>query len=53
MNVYDFDGIIYDRDSTVDFYIYALKKHPSLLRYAPKQIEGFVLYAMKQIKKHV
>ena len=51
MNVYDFDGTIYDGDSTVDFYIYTLKKQPSLLRYVPKQAMGFVLYEMKRIKK--
>lgn len=51
MNVYDFDGTIYDGDSTVDFYIYALKNQPLLLRYVPKQVVGFVLYAMRRIKK--
>lgn len=51
MNVYDFDGTIYNGDSTVDFYFYALKVNPSLLRYLPKQIVGFVLYGMKRIDK--
>lgn len=52
MNVYDFDGTIYDGDSTVDFYLYALKKHPLLLRYLPVQAKGFALYAMKKIDKN-
>lgn len=30
MNVYDFDGTIYDGDSTVDFYLYCLRRHPKL-----------------------
>jgi phosphoserine phosphatase len=30
-NTYDFDGTIYDGDSTVDFYLFALKKSPKLL----------------------
>lgn len=51
MNVYDFDKTIYNGDSTVDFYKYVLKKHPSLLRFVPKQAFGFVLYALKLIDK--
>ena len=31
MNVYDFDKTIYQRDSTVDFYFYCLKKHPLMM----------------------
>lgn len=30
MNVYDFDGTIYDGDSTVDFYLFCLRKRPQL-----------------------
>ena len=30
MNVYDFDGTIYDGDSTLDFYLFCLKKKPCL-----------------------
>lgn len=51
MNVYDFDGTIYAGDSTVDFFLYSLKKHPSLLRYLPKQAWGFLLYFCKRISK--
>lgn len=51
MNVYDFDGTIYDGDSTIDFYIYSLKKKPRILCYIPKQITGFVLYLIKKIGK--
>lgn len=51
MNVYDFDGTIYAGDSTVDFFLHALKTKPSLLRYFPKQAAGFVLYGLKQINK--
>ena len=35
MNIYDFDGTLYDGDSTFDFILYSLKKHPSLLRFLP------------------
>lgn len=51
MNVYDFDGTIYNGDSTVDFYLYVLKCDPSVLLYIPKQAWGFILYATKQIDK--
>ena len=51
MNVYDFDGTIYDGDSTIDFFLYSLKKNPTLLRYLPKQAWGFMMYACKRIGK--
>ena len=51
MNVYDFDGTIYDGDSTVDFFLFALKQKPSLIRFAPKQALGFLLYGVKRIEK--
>ena len=51
MNVYDFDGTIYGGDSTVDFFLFALKRSPSLIRYVPKQALGFFLYGIKQIGK--
>lgn len=51
MNVYDFDGTIYDGDSTIDFYLFALKKHPMIIRYLPKQLMGFIRYGLKQIDK--
>ena len=51
MNVYDFDGTIYDGDSTIDFFLFALKKKPSLLRFIPTQAAGFLLYGFKHINK--
>lgn len=51
MNVYDFDGTIYNGDSTIDFFMYALKSNPFLLRYLPKQVAGLVLYGLKRIDK--
>lgn len=53
MNVYDFDGTIYNGDSTIDFFLYALKHHPAVLRYLPKQAWGFVLFGMKRIDKTI
>ena len=51
MNVYDFDGTIYDGDSSVDFFLYALKQKLPLLRYVPRQVWGFILYGLKHINK--
>ena len=35
MNVYDFDGTIYTRDSSVDFFKFELKRHPFIIRRLP------------------
>jgi HAD superfamily phosphoserine phosphatase-like hydrolase len=51
MNVYDFDGTIYAGDSTVDFFLFALKCNPSLICYVPRQAWGFLLYGLKRISK--
>lgn len=51
MNVYDFDGTIYNGDSTIDFFLYAIKRKPAMVRCLPKQLWGFVLYGIKQINK--
>lgn len=51
MNAYDFDGTIYNGDSTIDFFLFSLKQKPSLLRCVPKQILGFILYSLKCIDK--
>ena len=44
MNVYDFDKTIYDGDSTLDFYLFALRKRPTLIKYLPIQVFGFLKY---------
>ncbi len=51
MNVYDFDKTIYDGDSTIDFFLFSLKKDLRLLRFLPRQCFGFVLYTLKKISK--
>lgn len=51
MNVYDFDKTIYNGDSTIDFYLFCLKKHPSILLYIPAQIKGVILFKMGKIEK--
>lgn len=46
MNVYDFDGTIYNGDSSVDIYFFLLKRYPKLIAYFPKQILGIVKYKL-------
>lgn len=51
MNVYDFDKTIYKGDSTLDFYLYCLRKQPFLILILPIQILGFVRYKLGLITK--
>ena len=46
MNVYDFDNTIYDGESVIDFYFYALKKQPGLISVLPKLIEMLIKYKL-------
>ena len=51
MNVYDFDGTIYDGDSTADFYFHCLKKYKGILKTVPKMILAFIMYVLGIYKK--
>ena len=51
MNVYDFDGTIYNGDSSIDFYFYSLRRNPRVILYLPKQLFAFILYFLKIIDK--
>lgn len=52
MNVYDFDKTIYPRDSSIQFYIFNLKRNLSLIRFWPLQAVSFVRhYVLHQISK--
>ncbi len=44
MNVYDFDNTIYKGDSTTDFFLYCLRKHPRILKLLPGIFAGFVKF---------
>jgi len=46
MNVYDFDGTVYDGDSSVDFYLYVLCRRPYLVVFLPLQVWGAALYIL-------
>lgn len=44
INIYDFDGTIYDGDSSVDFVKFCLKKKKGIIKYFPKMIWYIFLY---------
>ena len=44
MNVYDFDGTIYKGDSTADFYLFLIRRHPGLM-------SGLPAFAAAAVKK--
>lgn len=46
MNVYDFDNTIYDGESAFDFFVFCLKKHPSLIRLFPLLVVKFIRYKL-------
>lgn len=43
IDVYDFDGTIYDGDSSIDFFLYAIKKKKSLVKYFPIIIISMIM----------
>ncbi len=47
INAYDFDKTIYDGDSSIDFYIYCLKRKPSIFIFLPIQLFGILAYILK------
>ena len=51
MNVYDFDNTIYMGDSSVDFWLYCLKKKPIIIVLLPYQVWMAILYKIKLIDK--
>jgi phosphoserine phosphatase len=51
MRVYDFDGTIYDGDSTKEFYIYCLLRYPKCIIAFPCFMSGAVLYLLGRIDK--
>ncbi|MDR0270415.1 haloacid dehalogenase-like hydrolase, partial [Paenibacillus sp.] len=45
----DFDGTIYNGDSSVDFYFYCLRRFPSLCRFWPGQFYAAMLFKLGKI----
>jgi len=44
MNVYDFDGTLYNGDSTLDFWWFSLRRHPKVLLSFPKALWSGIRY---------
>ncbi len=44
MNVYDFDRTIYNGDSTVDFYLFCLKRHKKIAMLFPSLVTAYISY---------
>lgn len=51
MRVYDFDGTIYNGDSTMLFYMYVLRKKPNVIRYMPRQLFAMLCYKLGGLSK--
>ena len=51
INAYDFDETIYNGDSSVDFFMFCLKKNKKVLKQLPTQIRGLIKYKSKKIEK--
>lgn len=51
MNVYDFDKTIYQGDSSVDFFLFCLLRHPLLFLYLPYQTIVIIAYKLKLCSK--
>lgn len=48
MSACDFDGTIYADDSTVDFFLCAMKQKPTILCYVPKQWKELYDHGQRQ-----
>ena len=52
MNVYDFDGTIYQKDSSVEFYKFIIRKNPFIFyKCASRQLLAFIKYMLKTTSK--
>ena len=51
MNVYDFDGTIYDGESVFDFYLYSVRKQPKLIKYLFVVVKTLVQYKLCRMPK--
>lgn len=47
INVYDFDKTIYNGDSSIDFYLYCLKRKKRIIFLLPVQFFSMILYLLK------
>ena len=52
-DVFDFDKTLYKKDSTIQFYLFCLKKKICLIKYLPIQFAFFVIYKIGLCKKEI
>lgn len=51
-DLYDFDKTVFNGESGSEFWLFCLKRHPSIIRYLPKQLAGFLgHYVFRKIGK--
>ena len=48
IDVFDFDQTIYDGDSSIDFYLFCLRRHPKCLMYLPRLVFHAFRYYLRQ-----
>lgn len=46
INVYDFDNTLYDGESSLDFYLFCVKRHPGLIKYFFIIVKSLLKYKM-------
>ena len=51
MNVYDFDGTIYNGETSRDFFFFCLKRYPKVKRYIPKILFYGLGYVLRIVDK--
>lgn len=49
MNAYDFDETIYAGECSVEFFMYCFRLDPSLIKFLPGVIKGFILYKKEKV----
>ncbi len=49
MNVYDFDGTIYDGDSTIDFFVFSLKRNAKIRKCMPEILWTAIKYKVGKV----
>ena len=51
IDVFDFDGTLYKKDASKEFFLFCLNKKKMLIKYIPGILLNFLLYYLKLIKK--
>lgn len=49
MNAYDFDETVYAGECSIEFFLYCFRLDPSLIKFLPGVIKGFILYKREKI----